>query len=234
MTLKFFAMFFMQHCDFSPVAVSLLGAAAPVCVSAASLAFQRVSRWWVCADGCGVLLTPAGLLRSASMWLCHGLQLPSMASCEPDEVKAAFRRPQPCARLPRFRRFACAGRRVASSKTGLETNGRGRAVCCARTGRVQICLLTRLVDILLFLLMAYLPTAAAGQKARLVLVHLTRMAVANATRPLMRSVLMDYVPKAHRAKVNALDSVTMLSWSGSAALGGCVCYAPSPYTAQCC
>ena len=31
---------------------------------------------------------------------------------------------------------------------------------------------------------------------------------------------MDVVPKQHRGKVNALESVRVLSWSGSAALGG--------------
>ena len=53
-------------------------------------------------------------------------------------------------------------------------------------------------------------------------VHLTRMAFANATRPLLRSILMDYVAKRHRGKINALESVRAMSWSGSAALGGCV------------
>ena len=51
-------------------------------------------------------------------------------------------------------------------------------------------------------------------------VHLLRMALANCTRPLMRSVLMDAVPRHHRGKVNAVDSVRMFSWSGSAAVGG--------------
>ncbi len=53
-------------------------------------------------------------------------------------------------------------------------------------------------------------------------VHLIRMAFANATRPLLRSILMDYVAKRHRGKINALESVRAMSWSGSAALGGCV------------
>ena len=48
------------------------------------------------------------------------------------------------------------------------------------------------------------------------------MAFANATRPLLRSILMDYVAKRHRGKINALESVRAMSWSGSAALGGCV------------
>ena len=46
------------------------------------------------------------------------------------------------------------------------------------------------------------------------------MAFANATRPLLRSILMDYVAKRHRGKINALESVRAMSWSGSAALGG--------------
>ena len=53
-------------------------------------------------------------------------------------------------------------------------------------------------------------------------VHLTRMAFANATRPLLRSILMDHVAKRHRGKINALESVRAMSWSGSAALGGYV------------
>ena len=39
-------------------------------------------------------------------------------------------------------------------------------------------------------------------------------------RAIMRSVVMSVVPKRHRGKVNALESVRILSWSGSAALGG--------------
>lgn len=34
------------------------------------------------------------------------------------------------------------------------------------------------------------------------------------------AVLMDCVPRRHRGKVNAVDSVRTFSWSGSAALGG--------------
>lgn len=42
----------------------------------------------------------------------------------------------------------------------------------------------------------------------------------NAPGALTRSVLMDNVPKRERAKWSALESVTMFSWAGSAALGG--------------
>lgn len=44
MTLKFFAMYFMQSVGMLPVAVSLIGALAPLGVSAASLACQRLSK----------------------------------------------------------------------------------------------------------------------------------------------------------------------------------------------
>ena len=89
-----------------------------------------------------------------------------------------------------------------------------------RAGRAQVTLTSRLVDVVLMAAMAVAPTVGSRAKATLVAMHLTRMAVANSTRPLLRSLLMDYVPKRHRGKVNALDSVRTLSWSGSAALGG--------------
>jgi ABC-type uncharacterized transport system permease subunit len=44
MTIKFFPLFFIQLAHFSPVAVSLLGAASPFGVCAASLVCQRVSK----------------------------------------------------------------------------------------------------------------------------------------------------------------------------------------------
>mmetsp|Transcript_1736 Transcript_1736/g.2403 ORF Transcript_1736/g.2403 Transcript_1736/m.2403 type:complete len:576 (-) Transcript_1736:146-1873(-) len=47
-----------------------------------------------------------------------------------------------------------------------------------------------------------------------------RTAFVNSTNPLTRSVLMDHVPKHERGKWSALESVNMVSWSGSAALGG--------------
>lgn len=37
---------------------------------------------------------------------------------------------------------------------------------------------------------------------------------------MLAAVLMDSVPRRHRGKVNAIDSVRTFSWSGSAALGG--------------
>lgn len=48
----------------------------------------------------------------------------------------------------------------------------------------------------------------------------TRTAFMNATSALTKSVLMDHVPNNERAKWSALESFSMFSWSGSAALGG--------------
>lgn len=45
MTVKFFSLFFMQVCAFRPVAVSLLGVASPLGISAASVLAQAASRW---------------------------------------------------------------------------------------------------------------------------------------------------------------------------------------------
>ena len=90
-------------------------------------------------------------------------------------------------------------------------------VVARRAGRVQVSLVTRLLDIALLLALAFLPPDLA---ALLVLVHVCRTAVANSTRPLMRSILMEVVPKRYRGKANALESMSQFSWSGSAALGG--------------
>ncbi len=89
-----------------------------------------------------------------------------------------------------------------------------------RLGRVQLSLFTRTLDIVLLIGMAKLPPAPGPARAALIAVHLLRMAVANCTRPLMRSVLNEFVAPRHRARVNAVDSIRNFSWSGSAALGG--------------
>ncbi|CAL8471361.1 g10903 [Coccomyxa elongata] len=133
MTIKFFALFFMQKCGLSPVTVSILSAVSPIFVSAGSLAAQSVSQW---------------------------------------------------------------------------------------CGKVPVTLVTRACDIGLLVTMAFLPTDAGPLKAVLLVAHLLRKACANCTRPLMRSILMEHVPKRHRGKVNALDSVRTFSWSGSSAAGG--------------
>ncbi|KAK9864374.1 hypothetical protein WJX84_002708 [Apatococcus fuscideae] len=91
-----------------------------------------------------------------------------------------------------------------------------------RLGRVQTALITRALDVVLLVAMAYVPVGhpMSWQTAALVCIHILRSSCANCARPLVRSVLMDHVPPRHRGKVNALESVRTFSWSGSAALGG--------------
>ena len=44
MTLKFFSLFFVEACQLSPAAVSLLGVVSPLGIAAASFASQRASK----------------------------------------------------------------------------------------------------------------------------------------------------------------------------------------------
>lgn len=87
---------------------------------------------------------------------------------------------------------------------------------------MQTALVTRALDVMLLVAMAYVPVGhpMSWQTAALVGIHILRSSCANCARPLVRSVLMDHVPPRHRGKVNALESVRTFSWSGSAALGG--------------
>ncbi len=89
-----------------------------------------------------------------------------------------------------------------------------------RIGRLQVNLLSRLVDMVLLCSMAYVPPGTDWHREILVGLHLTRTAFANCGRPLMKSLMMDNVASRHRGKFNALDSVRTFSWSGSAAAGG--------------
>ena len=89
-----------------------------------------------------------------------------------------------------------------------------------RIGRLQVNLLSRLLDMALLCSMAYVPPGTDYRREILVVLHLTRTAFANCGRPLMKSLMMDNVPSRHRGKFNALDSVRTFSWSGSAAAGG--------------
>lgn len=158
MTLKFFSLFFLQACGLSPVAVSLVGTAAPLGVAAASMLAGAVARRH------GGRLQLSLLTRAADVGLLILL-----------------------ARLPNKGRLSEAG-----TSSGLSSSS------AAAAG---------------------VPMTTAATAA-VIAVHLLRMASANATRPLVRAMLMENVPKRHRGKVNALDSVRTFSWSGSAALGG--------------
>jgi len=52
------------------------------------------------------------------------------------------------------------------------------------------------------------------------IILILRTCFMNSPSSLTKSILMDHVPKEERAKWASLESVSMVSWSGSAALGG--------------
>ncbi len=57
--------------------------------------------------------------------------------------------------------------------------------------RMNLTLVTRGLDVILMVAMAYMPTKGETAGHVLVALHLLRSACANASRPLLRSVLMD-------------------------------------------
>lgn len=57
----------------------------------------------------------------------------------------------------------------------------------------------------------------------LVALHLMRTALANCKEPLARAILADFIPSKRRGRWNAVHSLTGVTWTGSAALGGILC-----------
>lgn len=92
----------------------------------------------------------------------------------------------------------------------------------ATVGRIQCIVLSRACGVCLLLLMAWLQLRSTYRGAALVLVpvYVLRTALMNSGYPLEESILMDYVPKASRARWKSLESVSQFGWCGSAALGG--------------
>ena len=84
-------------------------------------------------------------------------------------------------------------------------------------GRIQTCLLCRGIGIGLLVAIAYVQSAAI-----VLPLYLLRTWLMNCTAGLTKSVLNDYVAKAHRGKWNSLESINLFGGSGSAALGGWV------------
>ncbi|KAI9917012.1 hypothetical protein PsorP6_017036 [Peronosclerospora sorghi] len=82
-------------------------------------------------------------------------------------------------------------------------------------GRMPIIVFTRTFSVACLLSMAY----AHPIKLQIVL-FLMRGGMMRCSQPLRRSILMDYVPRNIRARWNALESLSVFSWSGSAVLGG--------------
>jgi len=103
-------------------------------------------------------------------------------------------------------------------------------------GRIEVTVAVRLTGITLLLLLACLthlteqwqkqhPEEAEEAPHTLwtllmVAIFLMRTSIMNSTKPLTKSILMDFVPKNQRGKWNSLQSVNVFSWAGSAVAGG--------------
>jgi len=86
-------------------------------------------------------------------------------------------------------------------------------------GRIQVCLLFRLVGVAMLAAISLTPAPLQTPQA-IIPLYLLRQWFVQSPIALQKSVLNDYISKRHRAKWNALDSINTSSWAGSAVLGG--------------
>lgn len=85
----------------------------------------------------------------------------------------------------------------------------------ARIGRVQSSLIFALSGVGCLFSLAYLQSLPA-----VVLVFILRGALQNSIYPIDRSIIMDFVPSDQRGRWNSIESISAMTWSGSAVLGG--------------
>eukprot|EP00922_Rhytidocystis_sp_ex-Travisia-forbesii_P043550 GHVS01064957.1.p1 GENE.GHVS01064957.1~~GHVS01064957.1.p1 ORF type:complete len:108 (+),score=9.83 GHVS01064957.1:45-326(+) len=86
------------------------------------------------------------------------------------------------------------------------------ASCFASTlSAVASTLSARIAGILSLVAMVYVQDIRV-----LLVVFLLRGSFSNAVYPIDRSIIMDYVSSKHRGKWNAVESLTSMTWSGSA------------------
>jgi len=57
-------------------------------------------------------------------------------------------------------------------------------------------------------------------KVLMIIIFLLRTSIMNSVKPLTTSISMDFVPKNQRGRWNALQSLNVFSWAGSAVIGG--------------
>lgn len=95
-----------------------------------------------------------------------------------------------------------------------------KAQLLAKThGRCKVTIALKWIGISLMITMVALYKLGAS-RILICIALILRTAFMNSPSSLTKSVLMDHVPKEERAKWASLESVSMVSWSGSAALGG--------------
>eukprot|EP00474_Spongospora_subterranea_P002949 CRZ03407.1 hypothetical protein [Spongospora subterranea] len=86
-----------------------------------------------------------------------------------------------------------------------------------RIGRINAVVIAHVLGASLLFVVAVSYTAREA-----VIAYIIRTAVMNSFKPLKRSLLMDIIPKKRRGYWNSLESVTVFSWTGSAAIGGII------------
>lgn len=82
-------------------------------------------------------------------------------------------------------------------------------------GRVQAGILFSTLGVICLFCLAWVRWLPA-----VVFTFLLRGAVQNAIYPVDRSIIMDFVPSHQRGRWNALESLSSMTWSGSAVIGG--------------
>eukprot|EP00605_Chrysophyceae_sp_TOSAG23-4_P001161 GSChrysophyteH1.ASY1.ANO1.1269.1 assembled CDS len=93
-------------------------------------------------------------------------------------------------------------------------------------GRILVTCCVKSLGVILLFAMAVLTIKVSKHQPgaiwvwTIILIYLVRTALMNSTKPLTKSILMDFVPKHQRGRWQSLESVNMATWSGSAVLGG--------------
>ena len=87
--------------------------------------------------------------------------------------------------------------------------------------RVVVLAIVRLTAAALMMVLAEAQGSAAGFYP-MATCYIARMALSNSMLGMSRSVIMDFVPKEHRARWSAAESIGSFSWSGSALIGGVI------------
>lgn len=85
----------------------------------------------------------------------------------------------------------------------------------SQIGRAQASFAFQVTGIFMLVLMTKLKSLAW-----VIVVFMLRGQLQNAAYPVDRSILVDYIPSKHRGRWNAIGSLTTMTWSGSAVLGG--------------
>jgi len=89
-----------------------------------------------------------------------------------------------------------------------------------KIGRAQTCILYGYIGAIALAAMGQLAHHKSLYIWQILIPIYVLSSAQHCTRPLKKSILMDYVPKKTRARWNSIDSITRFGWSGSAVLGG--------------